>query len=90
MERGYKIIEGFAETQRRDEVDNDMDTMHTAVIVIEKFERRTELLKRDLGNHGELEYNNDNNKVVKRCQAQKVKLSALKKTLLKAYKALDD
>ena len=64
-----------------------MDTIHTAVIVIEKLERKIELLKRDIN---KVEGEDDDDEVVECRRYAKVKLSALEKSLARAYKALDD
>ena len=85
MEKGYEIIVGFAEqAQRRDEDDNEMEIMHTAVIVIEKLEMKIELLKREISHRKVEDEDNEH------CKAESLKLATLEKSLAKTYKALDD
>ena len=61
---------------------DDIELMHITVVVIEKLDRKIELLKNEI--------NNDNSNDPMKRKYLILKLNALEKCLAKAYKSLDE
>ena len=84
MDQGYKMIAEFARSAQEwnEDKKDDIEKMHVAVVVIEKLERKIEMLKRDF------EKIQSSNPLKSKMII--AKLNAIEKSFAKAYKSLDD